>query len=68
MFKDLDERKISNLIKCNELSVIRIIKKYCDRLMSKEKFHCGVMVSIAGHISSPYFSVYGAPKMAFADL
>jgi len=32
--------------------------------LSKDDFYCGVMVSIAGFMSSPFFSVYGATKAA----
>ena len=63
LFNELDENEISNLIKVNEMSVIRIIKKYADKLMTNIDFFCGIMVSIAGHVTSPYFSVYGAAKM-----
>ena len=62
-FEELTETEITNLIKCNELSVIQIIKKYYDKLSSNQDFYCGIMVSIAGRIASPLFSVYGASKM-----
>lgn len=32
--------------------------------MARQDFHCGVMVSIAGFMSSPFFAVYGASKAA----
>ena len=35
-----------------------------DRLTSEDNFLCGVMVSIAGFMSSPFFAVYGATKAA----
>lgn len=63
LFQDLNENEITNLVKCNELSIIQIIKIYYDKLMSNKNFYCGIMVSIAGQITSPYFSVYGATKM-----
>lgn len=66
LFQDLTECEIKNLIKCNELSAIQIIKKYYDKLMSDKDFNCAVMVSIAGHLVSPYFSVYGAAKAGIA--
>jgi cytidyltransferase-like protein len=61
-FDALTEPEITSIIKCNELAVIRIIKKYYDRINSDEDFFCAVMGSIAGHVSSPLFSVYGASK------
>ena len=63
LFEDLVEKEISNLIKCNELAVIR---KYYNLIKSDQDFHCAVMVSISGHLASPYFSVYGATKSALA--
>ena len=48
----------------NTISVLRIIKHFYDKLLSKEDFYCSVMVSIAGFMSSPFFSLYGATKAA----
>lgn len=62
LFDELTEIEISNLIKCNMLSAIRIIKKYYEKIRSEEDFYCTVMGSIAGHVASPLFSVYGASK------
>lgn len=62
LFENLSEIEISNLIKCNEISAIQIIKKYYDKISSNEDFYCMVTGSIAGHIVSPFFSVYGASK------
>ena len=61
-FEDLEEIEVSNLIKCNELSIIQILKKYYAHIQSSNDFYCAVMGSIAGHIVSPLFSVYGASK------
>ena len=43
---------------------MRIIHKFYGKLESSVDFYCGVMVSIAGFMSSPFFSVYGASKAA----
>ena len=40
----------------------KIIKRYYHKLRSESDFYCAVMGSIAGHVSSPLFSVYGASK------
>lgn len=61
-FEALKEKEIDNLIDVNMKSVIRIIDKYYDRISSTEPFHCAIMGSIAGHLVSPLFSVYGASK------
>lgn len=61
-FDKIDEVEIVNSFKVNSISVIRIIKKYYDKLICKDNFDCAIMGSIAGLISSPMFSVYGATK------
>ena len=64
LFKDVDETMIPLYFNVNTVAAIRIIKHFYDRLLSKEDFLCGVMVSIAGFMSSPFFSLYGASKAA----
>ena len=64
LFKDMDEKLISTYFAVNTIPVLRIIKHFYDKLLSDKDFYCGVMVSIAGFLSSPFFSVYGATKAA----
>ena len=64
LFKDIPEEMIATYFNVNTIAVIRVIKHFYDRLMSKDDFYCGVMVSIAGFMSSPFFSLYGATKAA----
>ena len=64
LFKDIPEQMISTYFNVNTIAVIRVIKHFYDRLLSKEDFYCGVMVSITGFMSSPFFSLYGATKAA----
>lgn len=64
LFKDLNESYIIDSININTIAVMRIIYHFYDRLQSSDDFYCGVMVSIAGFMSSPFFSVYGASKAA----
>lgn len=64
LFKDIPEEMIASYFNVNTIPVIRIIKHFYDKLLSKEDFYCGVMVSIAGFMSSPFFSLYGATKAA----
>ena len=61
-FENLLEKEIINNFKVNTLSIIRIIKKFYNNLSGHKDFNCVVMGSIAGLISSPLFSVYGATK------
>lgn len=64
LFKDLDEQYIINSMNVNATSVMRLIHHFYDKIQATEDFYCGVMVSIAGFMSSPFFSVYGASKAA----
>lgn len=62
-FEELTEAEITNLLKCNLVAITRIIKRYYSKIKSNNDFYCAVMGSIAGHVASPLFSVYGAAKM-----
>lgn len=64
LFKDVDESMISLSFNVNTIPVMRIIKRFYNKLESQQDFYCGVMVSIAGFMSSPFFSIYAATKAA----
>ena len=64
LFEDIPEEMISTYFNVNTIATILVIKHYYEKIMSKQDFYCGVMVSIAGFMSSPFFSVYGATKAA----
>ena len=64
LFQDIPENLIELYFQVNTIAIIRVIKHFYDRLLSQRDFYCGVMVSIAGFMSSPFFSVYGATKAA----
>lgn len=64
LFGDIDERMIPLYFNVNTIAVIRVIKHFYDKMLHDEDFYCGVMVSIAGFMSSPFFSLYGASKAA----
>ncbi|WP_458449854.1 SDR family NAD(P)-dependent oxidoreductase [Fibrobacter sp.] len=64
LFKDVPEEYIVNSFDVNTVSVLRIIKHFYGKLERESNFYCGVMVSIAGFMSSPFFAVYGATKAA----
>ena len=64
LFSDISESMIQTYFQVNTIPVIRLIKHFYNKLESKEDFFCGVMVSIAGFMSSPFFSLYGATKAA----
>jgi short-subunit dehydrogenase len=62
LFKDVPESYITNSFNVNTIPVLRLVHRFYDKLESQEDFYCGVMVSIAGFMSSPFFAVYGATK------
>ncbi len=62
LFKDIQEQHIIDSFKVNTIPVLRLIKRFYSKLEGKENFYCGVMDSIAGWMSSPFFAVYGATK------
>lgn len=64
LFKDVPESYITQSFSVNTVPPIRLIKRFYDRLEGKSDFYCGVMVSIAGWMSSPFYAVYGASKAA----
>lgn len=61
-FDQLTEVEVNKLIQVNMAAPIRILKMFYKRIKSNEDFYCAVVGSIAGHITSPLFSVYGAAK------
>ena len=64
LFRDIPEEMIPAYFGVNTLPAIRLIKRFYPKLESSDTFRCGVMVSIAGYMSSPFFSLYGATKAA----
>ena len=65
-FQELSEDYIQSSFAVNAIAPIQIVRHYYDRLLADEDFACGVMVSIAGRLSSPLFSVYSATKAALS--
>lgn len=64
LFKNVPENYIMNSFNVNTIPVLRLVHKFYRKLEAEEDFYCGVMVSIAGFMSSPFFAVYGATKAA----
>lgn len=64
LFKDVPESYIMSSFNVNTIPVLRLVHKFYGKLEGKEDFYFGVMVSIAGFMSSPFFAVYGATKAA----
>lgn len=64
LFKDVPESHIMSSFNVNTIPVLRLVHRFYGKMEAKEDFYCGVMVSIAGFMSSPFFAVYGATKAA----
>lgn len=64
LFKDITEQHIIDSFNVNTTAVIRLIHRFYPQIQGTTDFYCGVMVSIAGFMSSPFFSIYGATKAA----
>ena len=64
LFKDVTEQHIIDSFNVNTIPVLRLIKRFYGKLEGQEDFYCGVMDSIAGWMSSPFFAVYGSTKAA----
>lgn len=63
-FEDLDTVEIKKIMQINATAQIAILRLFYNRIKAKERFYCGIMGSIAGHVSSPMLSVYSASKAA----
>ena len=64
LFRDVPEQYIIDSFNVNTIPVLRLIKLFYPKLEGCKDFYCGVMGSIAGWMSSPFLSVYGATKAA----
>lgn len=64
LFRDVPDELISSYFQVNTLPTMRLAKRFYTKLEGQTPFHMGVMVSIAGFMSSPFLSVYAATKAA----
>lgn len=67
-FNNITEKEIDNSFQVNAVALTRILHHYYPRMQQSEHFYCVVMGSIAGLVSSPLFSLYGATKAAVCSL
>ena len=63
-FADNDENVITKSFAVNAIPPLRIAHRFYPRLLGKEPFRMGIMSSITGFLSSPFYAVYGATKAA----
>lgn len=66
LFQELSPEYIQTIFAVNSVAPLEIIRFYYDKMRSQTPFYCSVMVSIAGRLSSPFFSVYSATKAALS--
>lgn len=67
-FDKLTSFEIDNLLKVDLCAITGILKYFYPLICSKNNFYTLVMGSIAGHVVSPLFSVYGAAKSGLCSL
>ena len=66
-FEEILEQEIQNNFQVNSIAVLKVLHFFFPRMKEKTQFHCAVMGSIAGLISSPLFATYGATKAALCN-
>ncbi|MBO7466448.1 MAG: SDR family NAD(P)-dependent oxidoreductase [Bacteroidaceae bacterium] len=67
-FETFIDKEIENAYTVNSIALTKVLRHFFLRMKSKENFYCAVMGSIAGLVSSPLFSLYGATKAAVCKL
>lgn len=63
-FENLPVPEIEKTIAINFTNTVKLLKRFYGKLLSGENTYCLTMGSLAGEISSPLFSIYGATKAA----
>lgn len=66
-FEDILEQEIQNSFQVNSIAVLKVLHFFFPKMKERVLFHCAVMGSIAGLISSPLFATYGATKAALCN-
>ncbi|MFH0357768.1 SDR family NAD(P)-dependent oxidoreductase [Streptococcus sp. A27] len=63
-FSSVSVQEIRDIFRVNTVAGLEIIRYFYNRIQSNSSFYTGMMVSIAGMISSPLFATYAASKSA----
>jgi glycerol-3-phosphate cytidylyltransferase len=63
-FESILQAEISNQFQVNAVSPVKVLRRFFPRMRQPQPFHCAVMGSIAGWVSSPLFALYSATKAA----
>lgn len=67
-FSSITSLEIDKIVKVNFLSIAKILNSFYETLLKDTNANCMIFSSIAGEISSPLFSVYGASKASLTSL
>ena len=65
-FETITDAEIHNSFQVNAIAVLKILRFYYQRMLYGDKFHCVVMSSISGMVSSPLLSLYSSTKAAIS--
>lgn len=65
-FEYLHISEVEKTITINTVAALKIVSQFYDRINSSATFYCGIISSIAGHVSSPMFATYAASKAALS--
>lgn len=63
-FESILQAEINNQFQVNAVSPVKVLRHFFPRMRQPQPFHCAVMGSIAGWVSSPLFALYSATKAA----
>ena len=63
-FSSVSVQEIRDIFQVNTVASLEIIRYFYNRIQSNSSFYTGMMVSIAGLVSSPLFATYAASKSA----
>ena len=67
-FEEITEMEITTAFRTHAEGFAKVLRIFRERLKGEQLFHFAVLGSIAGMISSPMLSYYGASKAAVASL
>lgn len=67
-FEKLTDMELISAFRTNAEGFARVLRLFQPRLLAEKPFFCCVIGSIAGVVSSPMFSAYGASKAAVRSL
>ena len=63
LFKDVPEQHIIDSFNVDTIPVLRLIKRFNNKIESVNDFYCGIMDSISGWMSSPFLLFIVRPRL-----